>query len=113
MYEGPLVRPVIVTECAKPPVVVNTPAIAEYGVPLVVEYLHVAASLVVTASRVCVVPRGKVTEGEVRETTGGVVSLKTVTVTTADNFVFPAASRAKAATVWVLLLRIVVFCGAL
>src|SRR3989475_8159178 len=47
--------------------------------------------------------------GEVTLTVGAVVSLNTVTVTTADVVMFPAASRARAVRLCVALLALVVF----
>ena len=46
--------------------------------------------------------------GAVKETAGGVLSLKTVTVTLLDVAVFRAASRATAVKVWAPLLAVVV-----
>src|SRR5881409_4292713 len=47
--------------------------------------------------------------GAVIDTVGGVVSLKTVTLTAAAVAVLPAASRATAVRVWVALVAVVVF----
>ena len=62
-----------------------------------VEYLHVAFSLVVTESVVCVVPAARLVEGAVMVTLGGVVSAGAWVVTvveleTAERL--PAASSA-------------------
>src|SRR6266516_110387 len=48
-------------------------------------------------------------EGDVMLTVGGVLSLETVTVTALEVVAFPAASRARAVSVWEPLLAVVVF----
>jgi hypothetical protein len=58
--------------------VVPNAVIEPYAVPDAVEYLHVAASSVVSESVVLVVLSAKVPEGEPPERTGGV--LRTVTL---------------------------------
>ena len=52
---------------------------------------------------------GRARGGPVRLTVGAVVSLSTVTLTAAEVVVLPAASRARAVSVWAPLVAVVVF----
>lgn len=70
-------------ECESAPVVVKSVP-AENANDAVVEYLHVAFSLVVAESVVCVVPAARFTVGAIIVTDGGVVSTGAVIVTLAD-----------------------------
>lgn len=89
-------------ECERLPVVVNA-VIALYAVDETVEYLQVAASLVVTAIVVWVVPAGRLVAGAVMVTDGGVVSASACVVMLAEfdaMETFPAASYAFAVYVY-------------
>jgi hypothetical protein len=69
-----LVNPFKVTECAVPPVVVNTFGIEPNATPELVEYRHVAFSSVLRLIVVWVVPTGRVPLGCPFVLTGAVVS---------------------------------------
>ena len=68
-------KPETVAECEVAPAVENVFVIEEYKVPAVVEYLHVAFSLVVSESVAWVVPAGRGPTGEPLDLTGGAVSV--------------------------------------
>ena len=61
------------------------------------------------AETVTVPATGEAAAGAVIATVGGVVSLKTVTLTPAEVAVLPAASRATALRLWMPLLALVLF----
>ena len=74
MYVFPFAKPDTAAECAVVPAPANVFVIDEYSVPDVVEYLHVAASFVVSDIVVDVVPAAKVPVGCPLLRVGGVVS---------------------------------------
>ena len=87
----PSERPLTAVEWLAPPVVVKVFVMEEYATPGVVEYLHVAASFVVSDMVIEVVPEERFPDGEPDERTGGVVSGVYVTLSI-SVLVLPAAS---------------------